>query len=224
MDALPPESASRRSASLHPLSSTVAVMLAILFGLCGGYLDLLLMWVQSHWWTDDVPKRIGRDFPWTVPVGHALLLLIPGVMIAAVSRLRPRLFSLRAGSWLFATLAIWAALLRLPLYGACTLLLAVGLGRPISAAVANRGRSSRTVRSALVGSSALLAVLAALSSGRAGDPGTRRRGRIAATTAGCPQRRPDRLGHRPRLQPEPVRLSAEDHSQSGAVGAGGRPV
>ena len=41
------------------------------------------------------------------------------------------------GSWLFATLAIWSALLRLPLYGACTLLLAAGLGRPISAAVAS---------------------------------------------------------------------------------------
>ncbi len=30
-----------------------------------------------------------RDFPWTVPVGHAVLLVIPGVVVAAVNRLRP---------------------------------------------------------------------------------------------------------------------------------------
>ena len=81
---------------------------------------------------------IGRDFPWTVPVGHAVLLLIPGMVVAAVSRLRPGLVSMRSGSWLLATLAIWAALLRLPLYGVCSLLLAAGLGRPISDAVASR--------------------------------------------------------------------------------------
>ena len=73
---------------------------------------------------------------------------------------------MRAGSWLFATLAIWAALLRLPLYGACSLLLAAGLGRPISDAVATRGRSPRTVRYTLAGLLGLLGVLAALSSGR----------------------------------------------------------
>ena len=107
-----------------------------------------------------------RDFPWTVPVAHAVLLLIPGVAIAAVSRLRPRFVSLRAASWLFATLAIWAALLRLPLYGACSLLLAAGLGRPISDAVASRGWHPRTVRYTLAGLLGLLGVLAALSSGR----------------------------------------------------------
>ena len=73
---------------------------------------------------------------------------------------------MRAGSWLFATLAIWAALLRLPLYGACSLLLAAGLGRPISDAVASRGWHPRTVRYTLAGLLGLLGVLAALSSGR----------------------------------------------------------
>jgi arylsulfatase A-like enzyme len=166
MDALPPESASRRSASRNPLSPMAAILMAISFGLCGGYLDLVLMLIQSLWWTDDVPKRIGRDFPWTVPVGLALLLLVPAVMVAAVNRLRPGLVSLRTGSWLFATLAIWAALLRMPLYGACTLLLAIGVSRPISAVIANRSQPSRLMRSALVGSLGVLAVLAALSSGR----------------------------------------------------------
>jgi hypothetical protein len=70
-----------------------------------------------------------------------LARLILGVVVAAVNRLRPGLVSLRAGSWLFATFAIWAALSRVPLYGACSLLLAAGLGRPIGGAIAARGRS-----------------------------------------------------------------------------------
>ena len=138
-DTPPPKSAARRLPGRVPLSPGAAVLLAISFGLCGGYLDLIFMLIRKFCWDQEGFVRSGRDFPWTVPVGHAVLLLIPGVVIAAVNRLRPRLVSLRAASWLFATLAIWAALLRMPLYGACTLLLAAGLGRPISAAVASRG-------------------------------------------------------------------------------------
>ena len=99
-------------------------------------------------------------------MGHAVLMVIPGVVVAAVSRLRPGLVSLRAGSWLFATLAIWAALLRMPLYGACSLLLAAGLGRLIGDAVAARGLDSRRMRWALAALLGLLGVLAAASSGR----------------------------------------------------------
>ena len=43
-------------------------------------------------------------------------------------------------------LAIWAALLRLPMYGVCSLILAAGLARPISDAVATRGSNPRSVR------------------------------------------------------------------------------
>jgi len=149
-----------------PLTATAALLLAVSFGLCGGYLDLFLMLFKKFYWKDEWILRIGRDFPWTVPVAHAVLLLIPGIVLAAVSRVRPRLVSMRAGSWLFATLAIWAALLRLPLYGACSLMLAVGLGRPISAAVADRCWNAPKVRYTLAGLLGLLVVLAALSSGR----------------------------------------------------------
>ena len=131
---------------------------------------------------------------------------------------------MRMGAWLFATLAIWAALLRLPLYGACSLLLAAGLGRligecgrgpcpaPAAAAIRPGGAPRRAGHPGgpLVGSG-----------GRSGIP---RGGRIAGTARGRPQRRADRLGHRPRLQPEPVRLSPGHHPQPVAVGAAGRPV
>jgi arylsulfatase A-like enzyme len=160
----PHQPAARRPPSSGPLSPRTTVLLAIVFGLCGGYLDLLFMLFKKFCWDEDAYFRSGRDFPWTVPLGHVVLLLTLGVAIAVVNRLRPRLISLRAGSWLFATLAIWAALLRLPLYGACSLLLAAGLSRPISDAVASRGWSPRTVRYTLGGLLGLLGVLAALSS------------------------------------------------------------
>ena len=165
-DTPPPKRAARRLPSRVPLSPIAAVLLAISFGLCGGYLDLTFMLFRKFCWDQEGFVRSGRDFPWTVPVAHAVLLLIPGAAIAAVSRLRPRFVSMGAASWLFAVLAIWAALLRLPLYGACTLLLAAGLGRPISAAVASRGWHPRTVRYTFAGLLGLLVVLAALSSGR----------------------------------------------------------
>jgi len=166
MDTPTPKRAARRLPSRIPLSPTAAVLLAIWFGLCGGYLDVSVLLFRKFFWTQEGFFRSARDFCWTVPVAHAVLLLIPGVVIAALSRLRRGLVSVRAASWLFATLTIWAALLRLPLYGACSLFLAAGLGRPISDAVASRVWYPRTVRYTLAGLLGLLAVLAALSSGR----------------------------------------------------------
>jgi arylsulfatase A-like enzyme len=162
----PPRRAGRRLPSRVPLSPKAAVLLAISFGICGGYLDVLFMLFRKFCWDQEGFVRTGRDFPWTVPVAHALLLAIPGAAIAAANWLRPRLVSLRAGSWILAVLAIWAALLRLPLYGACTLLLAAGLARPLSAAVARRAWHARTVCFTLSGLLGVLGVLAVLSSGR----------------------------------------------------------
>jgi arylsulfatase A-like enzyme len=166
MGAPPLRPAARRPPSRVPLSPAAAVLLAISFGMCGGYLDLFLMLFKKLYLSDEWIVRFGRDFPWTLPVAHALLLLIPGMVIALISRLRPRMFSMRTASWLFATLAIWAALLRLPLYGACTLLFAFGLGRPISAALASRAWSPRMMGYTLGALLGLLGVLAVLSSGR----------------------------------------------------------
>jgi arylsulfatase A-like enzyme len=167
------------------LSPAAAILWALAFGLCGGYLDLLLMLGLGRFRHTDLPVRIGRDFPWSVPVSHAVLLLIPGVMIAALNRLRPGLFSLRVAVWLFATLAIWAALLRLPLYGACSLLLAAGLARLQSAVIAARTRSARPARYALVGLLALLGILATLSSGREASRETRAIAGLPAAPAGA---------------------------------------
>jgi arylsulfatase A-like enzyme len=147
-----------------PLTSTAAIALALAFGLAGGYLDLLIIVLRKYCWNPEGFFRTARDFPWTVPAGHALLLLVAGLVVAVMNR-RPQSISLRMGTWIFATLAIWGALLRAPLYAAGTLLLAVGLGRVIGNAVATSGLNVRKLRFALGGLLGVLGVLAALSSG-----------------------------------------------------------
>jgi arylsulfatase A-like enzyme len=105
--------------------------------------------------------------------------MIAVVAVAAVNRLRPGVVSTRAAASLFATLAIRGALLRLPLYGACTLLLGAGLARPIGAVVAALAERPGRLRYAAAG---LLGVLAAL----AGGSFVRQAVRESAALAGLP--------------------------------------
>src|SRR5262249_6046896 len=164
MESTPTAPTARRPGRI-PLSPTATVLLAVPFGLSGGYLDLGLIAFKRLCLNPEGSFRSPRDFPRTVPASHAILLIIPGVAVAAVNRLRPRALSPGVASWLFATLAIWSALLRIPIYGACTLLLAAGLARPLSGAVVH-GLGSRPMRSIPAAALGLLIVLAALSSGR----------------------------------------------------------
>ena len=52
MDTTPPKPAARRPPSRMPLSPTAAVLLAISFGLCGGYLDLVIIVFKKYCWND----------------------------------------------------------------------------------------------------------------------------------------------------------------------------
>ena len=56
-------------------------------------------------------------------------MMVPGLVVALLNRLRAGMVSPRTAAWVFATLAIWGPLLRAPLYGTATLLLAVGAAR-----------------------------------------------------------------------------------------------
>ncbi len=165
MESSPTAPAARRPGRIS-LSPTAAVLLAVSFGLCGGYLDLGLIAFKRLCLNPEGAFRSPRDFPWTVPASHAILLIIPGVVVAAVNRLQPRAFSPGVASWLFATLAIWSALLRMPIYGACSLLMAAGLARLISGAIVARGLGSRPLRSIPAAVLGLLIILAVLSSGQ----------------------------------------------------------
>ncbi len=79
--------------SLTRLSPKAAVLLAIAFGLCGGYLDLSLILVRKTLWRETLSLQNGRDFAWTIPLSLAILMLIPAFLIATLNWLRPRLIS-----------------------------------------------------------------------------------------------------------------------------------
>ena len=114
-----------------------------------GYLDVVIIVVKKLSWNPEGYFRTALDFPWSVPVGHAVLMLFPATILAAVSLLRRKRVSLRSTSWLFATLATWACASAVPLNEPSSLLLAAGLGRPISHAVVVHGLHPRRVRFSL---------------------------------------------------------------------------
>ena len=162
MNTTSPKTRARRPPHRHPLAPTATILLAISFGLCAGYLDIGILVFKKYCWNSERYFRNARDFPWTVPLGHMILMVVPGVVVAVTNRLRPVPISLRAVSWLFATLAIWFALLRIPLYVGCSLLLAAGTGRVIGDAVAARGLrpgQTRSIFATLLGALGLVAVL-----------------------------------------------------------------
>lgn len=111
-----------------PVRATTALALAIALGLSGGYLDLILISLKKYLWDEQGHFHNARDFPWSVPLVHVLLLLVPGLILALLTRLRGRLLTLHQAASILATLAIWSALLRMPLYGAASFVLACALG------------------------------------------------------------------------------------------------
>jgi arylsulfatase A-like enzyme len=141
----PHDPATQGEPGQDPLRHWTAIPLAISLGLAAGYLDVLLIVLRKYAWNEVGIFAIGSDFPWSVPLGHAGLLTITAVSLAVVSRLWPRPISPLATSWLLATLAIWSALLRIPLYALASLLLAAGLGRLIRVVVASLCRRPRRV-------------------------------------------------------------------------------
>ncbi len=160
------EAPARRAARGVAVSPGSAVLLAVSLGLCAGYLDLVFMILGKYFWNSVRYIQSARDFPWTVPAGHAVLLLIVSLVIAAVNcRPSRRQVSLRFATWLFATLAIWAALLRAPISGACAFVLAAGLGRLLADVVSARGLDQRRLRFVAASLVGVLVVLAALSTG-----------------------------------------------------------
>ena len=70
-----PLAASRGQLRRISLSSTNAILLAISFGLCAGFLDIAITVLGKYCWNRDGYFRNARDFPWTVPAGHAALLV-----------------------------------------------------------------------------------------------------------------------------------------------------
>jgi arylsulfatase A-like enzyme len=139
------------------LSGISILIWAAWFGLVGGYLDLGAIFFNRDVLHASLYYEQGRHFRWTVPLASVAFMIIPGLLLVAMSRMRIGLVSARTVAWLLATLAIWGPLLRAPLYGVATLLVAVGLGRLVSTWCArHQAGFGRFVRYSLAGLVVLL--------------------------------------------------------------------
>ncbi len=155
-----------REAPLQPpLSWWSVLVLAAWFGLVGGYIDLGMIFLKTDLAQASSYYQQGRNFRWVVPVANLVIMMVPGLLVAGVNRLRPGLVSLRSAAFLFATLAIWGPLMRAPLYRSASLVLAAGAARLISRWVADHAsgferfaRYSLPVLVALVGTTAVVSL------------------------------------------------------------------
>jgi arylsulfatase A-like enzyme len=148
-----------------PLSAMSAIPLAASIGLCAGYLDVIFIIVKKSCWNTEGYLRNAQDFLWTVPLAHTFFLVATAFVFLAVTWVRPNAIRLGLASWLFMTVGIWAALLRMPLYGACSVVLAAGLGRAISGGIATHIVQPRKLAGVLVSLVGVLGLLALWSSG-----------------------------------------------------------
>ncbi|HWE38947.1 MAG TPA: sulfatase [Isosphaeraceae bacterium] len=149
------------------LTPRSALELAAWFGLAGGLIDLGVMVAIKRYWYHHNYYWQGSFFPWAIPVANLVVLLVPGLIVAGVARAWRGLVSHRAAAWMFATLALWGPLLRFPVIGWASLLLAAGLGRRFGLWVGVHpvgfGRFARPSLVVLVG---VVGALAAATTGR----------------------------------------------------------
>jgi arylsulfatase A-like enzyme len=126
-----PGSCSSRST---PASSAprFALVTAAGFGLIAGYLDLGVIHVRRDLMHATLYYEQSRHFHWTVPLANVIVMLPVGLLLAGIGRVRPGMVSCRTATWACATLAVWGPLLRTPLYGLASLILALGISRWVS--------------------------------------------------------------------------------------------
>jgi arylsulfatase A-like enzyme len=134
----PPAVDPRAPSAELSLSAWDVLALAAWFGLAGGALDLAMIFVRRDVFHTSLYYEQGKNFRWVVPLANLAVIMAPGLVLAVVSRLRPGIVSPRATAWALATFAVWGPLLRLPLFGAATMLLAAGIGRALSRWFADR--------------------------------------------------------------------------------------
>src|SRR5262249_2576536 len=99
-----------------------ALFLAAWFGLVAGHPALGGVLLKKDVLHASVYYKQGWFFPWAVPLSDLAVMMVFGLLVAGVNRLRPGLVTVRAAAWLFATLGLWGALLNLPLTGVADLL------------------------------------------------------------------------------------------------------
>ena len=191
----------------------------------------VFIFLSKYFWHNDGYFRTARDFPWTVPLGHAVLLFLPGTFLVAAVRVCGRVVSSR---WVHGGVDLRVAWRSWPLMqrpAALTRLASVPAGDRIGSTY-RLDRMPVPARhpwclAFIMGGSPGRAgqLLGGLLNGMAGRSRTPRRSRACrAAFVGRPKRHFDRVGYRPRLQRFVVRIFPRHHPQLDAVGKEGRPV
>ena len=117
--------AEERAGSERPAPATI-LLLAIWIGLTAGFLDLGGL-VFRKCLIDGEFYRLGHGFPWIIPTAVATLVLVPGVALALVARLRRRGVPLGIAVGLPAFVGFLDLTAMLPLELWSSLLLSAGL-------------------------------------------------------------------------------------------------
>ena len=143
MEPIPISPGDQELASLQSLPPRFALLTAAWFGLVGGYLDLGMIFMRRDVFHATLYYEQGRHFRWVVPSANLLVIMVPGLLIAVINHFRPKQVPLKPAVWLFATLALWGPLLRVPFYGAASLLLAAGVARWVSNRVVSHAAGFR---------------------------------------------------------------------------------
>ncbi len=144
------------------------LLVAVWIGLTAGYFDLGLTIVKKHM-TGDAFYRLADDFRWLIPAGVAVLVVLPGTVLALLRLLSPRLAPLSTVVGLLSFVGFLDVCARLPLELWASLLLAGGLAARSAHLVRRRPDPFLRVvrRTAPVLAGVLLAIVVLSSGGRA---------------------------------------------------------
>jgi arylsulfatase A-like enzyme len=158
--AMGPRGADERDASRA--GPATVFLVALWIGLVAGFVDLGLMVLKNRL-NGDGFYRLSDHFPWIIPAGVSAVVLLPGMTLALIARLRRRGVSLGVAVGPLSFVGFLDVSARLPLELWSSLLLSGGLAVQAARLVGRRRgpfvRMARLTAPLLVG---LLAVIAAL--------------------------------------------------------------
>jgi arylsulfatase A-like enzyme len=126
-------------------AATVLVLAAWL-GLVAGFLDVGILVLNRRLIKGDF-YRVGGDFPWIIPAGVTILVLVPAMLIVVIARVRGRPVRLGVAVAILSFVGFFDMSARLPLDLWASLLLCGGLGVQSARLVGRRhGAFLRLVR------------------------------------------------------------------------------
>ena len=71
------------------LSPWGALALAAWFGVVGGVIDLGIIFAKTDLFHATLYYEQGKHFRWIVPLANLVVMMVPGVFVAAINRLSP---------------------------------------------------------------------------------------------------------------------------------------